>query len=145
MKLKCYLIYIFLIVSLCASYSQTSNKQPVLDAIEVLIYKSKKSNLFSNQERLAFALKAKELADSSDFLSGIVQSNLSISNLYWEMGLDHNFKTTNFENLKLAFKANDSLSLANTHYNLGEFYRLKSRQSDSAYFYYHTLKSYLKP
>ena len=144
MKLKCYLIYIFLIVSLCASYSQTSNKQPVLDAIEVLIYKSKKSNLFSNQERLAFALKAKELADSSDFLSGLVQSNLSISNLYWEMGLDHNFKTTNFENLKLAFKANDSLSLANTHYNLGEFYRLKSRLSDSAYFYYHNAEKLFK-
>ena len=126
------------------SYSQTSNKQSIIDSIEGLIYKSKKNNLFSNEERLNFALKAKKSAINSDNLLSVVQSNLSISNIYWEMGLDKDFKVINNENLSLTFRIKDSLSLANTHYNLGEFYRLKVRLSDSAYYHFHHAEKLFK-
>ncbi len=142
--MKCYVIYIFFIISLSFSYSQTSNNSSIKDSIEAFIYKSKQSDLFSNNERLDFALKAKQLAKDSDFLSAEVQSNLSVSNIYWEMGLEKDFKKINRENLDLSNKINDTLSLANTHYNLGEFFRLKVRLSDSAYYHYHNAEKLFK-
>ncbi len=126
------------------SYSQTSNNTSIKDSIEGLIYKSEQSNLFSNNERLDFAFKAKHLAKRSDFLSAEVQSNLSISNIYWDMDLNANFKDINYQNLNLADKINDTLALANIHLNLGKFFHIKLRLSDSAYYHYHNAEKLFK-
>lgn len=135
MKLK--FIYLFFIAGISTLHCQNNKNEVLLDSIESLIESSRESGSLSQYERLDLALKAKQLAKESDMLEAQVESNLSISAIYWEMGLHNNFKSINYENLDLASLANDSLALANTHYNLGEFYRLKIRQSDSAFFYYH--------
>ncbi|WP_282136410.1 tetratricopeptide repeat protein [Seonamhaeicola maritimus] len=136
--------FLFLVFTI-TSYSQQNNAGITLDSIEYYIQKSKNRNIFSTNDRLGFALKAKRLSVNINIDSTILVSNKAVSELYWEIGLNNKFKKVNQESLEIAKRTKDTLSLAEFNFNLAELYRLKIRLTDSAFYYYHNAeKLYVK-
>jgi len=129
-------ILIFLLFVWQNGFSQSKQKDATkLDSILYLRSQSKDKNL-SSQESFSLAERARRMSLDLGVDSTIVKSNLRVSSLYYRMSNYNLFKKINRETLSIARKINDSSSIAQTNFNLGNYYYIKL-ESDSAYFYYY--------
>lgn len=90
----------------------------------------------TNEERISYAKKAITLSEETNVDSTLLNSKRVLSFLYIIDGQIDNIKSINLDNLTLAKKISDSVSIANAYYNLGYSYG-KMQKVDSAYYYYY--------
>lgn len=117
--------------------SQSISNKTVYDSIELYRQFSKDNRNYSSERRLNFAERACILSKETQNDTTIINSNRRISTIYWELGYYELFRKTNFENLTISQKVKDSFSTGRANFNLGNFFRYKKSNIDSAYYYYH--------
>ena len=94
-----------------------------------------KNDQITTEDRITYAKKAITLSVKTDRDSTLLNSQRVLSFLYIIDGQIDNIKSINLNNLDLAKKLKDSVSIANAYYNLGYSYG-KTQKVDSAYYYY---------
>jgi signal transduction histidine kinase len=94
-----------------------------------------KNDQITTEDRIIYARKAITLSAKTDSDSTLLNSQRVLSFLYIIDGQIDNIKSINLDNLSLAKKIKDSVSIANAYYNLGYSYG-KTQKVDSAYYYY---------
>ncbi len=133
-SLACYLL-LFLNIN---AQSDTFKKR--LDSIRELRVLSKNHDL-DIETRVRYAEKACELSYEVGKDTTILHSNERLQELYWRKKDFNSLKMLSYKSLKIAEKTNDSLSLARSHYYMGEFYRYRFTY-DSAYYHYFKAKRF---
>ncbi|MFH4963405.1 tetratricopeptide repeat protein [Gaetbulibacter sp. M235] len=135
----------FLILLICSLAFLSVHAQSKLeaDSLQTYLLKSKDGDKYSNEDRLTYILKAKQIVLSNRIDSLIIKVNLQLSSIYYENRQLILFKKINDENLKVASKIKDSSALAEINFNLGDYYKLFNK-SDSAYYYYHKTEKLFK-
>ncbi len=136
-----FFLYAFytIIISLCfISCGNKENKNISSstdnDSISIWISNSRKSS-FEKQKRVQFLEKAylanKELSTDSTRLKNLSSISLRYSSLKDSL----NFRKTNAEVILLSKKNKDSITLANSYWDLGSFFKSQSIM-DSSFFYF---------
>ncbi|WP_460217703.1 tetratricopeptide repeat-containing sensor histidine kinase [Psychroserpens sp. MEBiC05023] len=114
--------------------AQNNSRTTTIDSIIKLREYSANTNL-SLHERFLYAQKASELSNVLGVDSTILMSNKNLSFFYMMTNDFKTYRNLNLDNLELAKKISDSLSIASVNYNLG-YYHHAQQQNDSAYYYY---------
>lgn len=117
--------------------------QTKIDSLQKYLLNSQKGDKYSFDERISYALKAKQIALVNNLDSLIIKTNLQLSSLYryeqkWVL-----FKKINDETLDLATKTKDSSTMAFVTFNIGDYFD-NYKQNDSAYYYYHKTEKLYK-
>ncbi|OIQ30115.1 MAG: hypothetical protein BM564_04605 [Bacteroidetes bacterium MedPE-SWsnd-G2] len=102
------------------------------------------NNTYTLKQQSGFASKANQIAAASGSDSLNIDVKLKLSEFYESNAdsLGKEFRAINFDNIPLAKRKKDTLSLAKIYFNLGDYYK-KSGVSDSAYInYYESEKLY---
>lgn len=138
-KIQLYLLFgIGLLFFSCNPDHKKSSDQSLsaskLDTINEWIKQGRNTDLsvLSRKENLRKAINTSESIDN-DSLKTKIFSRVSLAYLILKDSL--NFRKTNHETLRLAQKIEDSLSIAEAHWDLADFYRTHSI-TDSAYHHY---------
>ncbi|MEJ1222125.1 tetratricopeptide repeat-containing sensor histidine kinase [Sediminicola sp. 1XM1-17] len=94
-----------------------------------------RNNDFPDEQRLDFLKKAVDYTYtiSNDSLKANYFSKISLS--YLRLNDSFSFRKTNFKASELSKKSNDSITLAESHWDLGEFFR-DITVEDSAYYHF---------
>ncbi|AJR02603.1 tetratricopeptide repeat-containing sensor histidine kinase [Siansivirga zeaxanthinifaciens] len=129
------LIITALLLGFHLSWSQ-DNVKAKLDSFEVYIKRAKNKTEFDYNKRFAYANKAKYLAQNLKLDTLIVKSNIVVSEMHLERGLNNLFLKTSKDNLRFSEKLKDSVSIAEINQKLGDYF-YNIQLTDSAYFYYH--------
>ncbi|MCF8273725.1 MAG: sensor histidine kinase [Flavobacteriaceae bacterium] len=119
--------------------SVNAQSKPETDSLQAYLSKSQNKDKYSNDDRLTYALKAKQIVLTEGIDSLIINVNLNLSSIYKEKKQYILFKKVNEEALKIASKTKDSSTIAFINYNIGDYYNFY-RQTDSAYYYYHKVE-----
>ncbi len=132
-----YLSLSFLFVCSCnldQKYTYEERDSTELDSLYATIKKGRNTE-FTLEERGNQLSKvfAKASSIDNDSVKTKVFSQLSLAYLFLNDSL--NFRKSNFELLELASKVGDSVSLAEAHWDLADFYKLEA-VADSAYFHF---------
>ncbi|AXP80668.1 Oxygen sensor histidine kinase NreB [Mariniflexile rhizosphaerae] len=135
-------IFLFFLVSCLGAQSNVFKKQ--LESIHKLRQLSKSTEL-GLETRIAYAKQAVALSKRTGVDSVFLLSNDRLSVVY--LGDVKYFDTAKkmfHENLKLAHKLKDSLSIAYINYQLGYVCHASRKKNDSAYYYYYNALKYFK-
>ena len=127
-------LIVCLVVGLNLSAQNTSDDTS-LDSIQFLRTKSKNKN-FEMSERIIFAKRAVVLSKETSVDSTILKSQRNLAYLYLITRDYEQFRDINYKNIKLAYKLNDSISMAIVNNSLG-WYHYTEQQNDSAYQYFY--------
>ncbi len=140
--IKQYLLFFFGL-SCFALSAQNTNFIQTLDSIQHLRKLSDDISL-NLEARLEYAKKASELSYKTEVDSTILKSNDALSKAFWENKMFDEYRNLNKKNLTLAIKIKDSASLGQVNLNLGNYYRKKSKQVDSAFNFYFNAENIYK-
>lgn len=127
----------FVLLYSCGQGEYTSQNKVIanqLDTLQMWIKNGRDNNLSigSRKKQLEKAYDAAK-AIEEDSSKTKVFSRLSLA--YWKLNDSSKFRETNNWTLRLAKKTNDSISLAEANWDLGEFFRFEAI-ADSAYYHY---------
>ena len=125
-------IFLLAILFSCVSFSQERTKV-LMDSIEFYLSNSENKLKGDFNNRLALAIKAKQLSEKLKADSLKVKSLMSLASVYSDNADYELFLKYSRDALKLAKNINDSISLAKINKSLGYYYYNKS--VDSAYYY----------
>ncbi len=131
-------LFLFVIAFLLSTHflsSQTTEFLKTLDSIK-LLRKLSDNESFNLNKQLEYAEKASELSYKTEVDSIILISNCRLINNHLYLNNVEMAKTIGLQNLKLAIKLKDSVSLTALYSNLGYIYQVSKSQNDSAYYYY---------
>ena len=131
----------FLILIICSLTFLSVHAQSKLetDSLQTYLLKSSNKDKYSYNDRLNYALRAKQMSLIEGTDSLVIKTNLQLSSIYKEEKQFILFKKVNDEALKIASKLKDSSTIAFINYNIGDYYNFY-RQTDSAYYYYHKVE-----
>ena len=129
-----FLILFFSFLTCSGIIAQTSSNPTQLDSIIKLRDLSRNGDL-DISKRLEYALNAQELSIATKVDSTILISQRNLAYIYLDSDDYEPFRDINYKNLKLAYKLNDSISIAVVNNSLG-WYHYTERQNDSAYYYF---------
>jgi len=116
-------------------FAQNTSKSSSLDSIQVLRLKSKNKTL-EMSERIISAKQAVVLSLETNVDSTILRSQRNLAYLYLITRDYEQYRDINYKNIKLAYKLNDSISMAIVNNSLG-WYHYTEQQNDSAYQYFY--------
>ncbi|WP_456441888.1 tetratricopeptide repeat-containing sensor histidine kinase [Psychroserpens sp.] len=136
-------LLLFLIIQSNLISSQQRLVETSLDSIFKLRDLSQ-NNSYSPKEQVEFAEQAIKLSWVLNQDSVILKSGRILSLAYFNAGRDSLYLKTNYENLKLARRVNDSSSLKVVNSNLGSFFHGKELNDSAFYYYSRALKLYIK-
>ncbi|MFI0429667.1 tetratricopeptide repeat protein [Mariniflexile sp. HMF6888] len=137
-------LYIFLLFLASSLGAQSDVFKNQLDSIHKLRQLSHNTEL-GLETRIAYAKQAVALSKRTGVDSVFLLSNKNLSVVY--LGDVKYFDTAKkmfHENLKLAHKLKDSLSIAYINYQLGYVCHVSRKKNDSAYYYYYNALKYFK-
>ncbi len=132
--IKQHLLFFFGL-SCFALSAQNTNFIQTLDSIQHL-RKLSDDTSFDLEARLEYAKKASELSYKTEVDSTILISNDVLSKAFWENKMFDEYRNLNKENLEIAIKLKDSFALGQAHLNLGEYFRKKTHNGDTAFYHY---------
>ncbi|WP_100613639.1 tetratricopeptide repeat-containing sensor histidine kinase [Confluentibacter citreus] len=137
-------LYIFLLFFVSNLGAQSNAFQKQLDSIQKL-RKLSENTKFDLETRITYAKQAIALSKKTDVDSVFLRSIRSLTIIYLaDVKYFGTAKKTLHENLKLANKLNDSLSILYINYQLGHLYHIRGNEEDSAYYYYYNALKYFK-
>ncbi|HEX9600894.1 MAG TPA: hypothetical protein VF985_05350, partial [Mariniflexile sp.] len=135
-------IFLFFLVSGLGAQSNTFKKQ--LDSIQKLRQLSERKEL-DLEKRIAYGKQAIALSKRTDVDSVFLRSVRVLTMVYLEdVRYSGTAKKMLHENLKLANKLKDSLSILYINLQLGYSYHINREKNDSVYYYYYNTLKYFK-